>query len=252
MMDWIGCEGKTAIVTGAGQGVGRACAIHLAQAGANMVLTDIRSEAVESVCAEVEALGQMAIPIAGDVSVKGDVENVVACALSEFGRIDILVNNAGICPIIKYYDVTESDWAKVLDINLKGLFLYCQAVAPLMSEQKGGAIVNVSSMCVWTGGIAASAPYVASKSGVIGITHHFARYLAPDGVRVNAVAPGIIDTEMVSGWSDDVKRGLVEQIPLGRFGTADEVAKVILFLVSDLSSYVTGTTVSITGGFLLD
>ena len=252
MMDWIGCEGKTAIVTGAGQGIGRACAIRLAQAGANMVLTDIRSEAVGSVCEEVEALGQKAIPIAGDVSVKGDVENVVASALSEFGKIDILVNNAGICPIIKYHDVTESDWAKILDINLKGLFLYCQAVAPHMSEQESGAIVNVSSMAVQSGGVVSSAPYVASKSGAIGITYHFARYLAPDGVRVNAVAPGIIDTEMTSGWSDDLQRGLVEQIPLGRFGTADEVAKVILFLVSDLSSYVTGTTVSINGGFLLD
>jgi 3-oxoacyl-[acyl-carrier protein] reductase len=217
-----------------------------------MVLTDISIESLEGVCRDVKALGRKAIPIPGDVSVKSDVDRVVSSTLSEFGKADILVNNAGICPVIQTRDVTESEWARIVDVNLKGLFLYCQAVAPLMSGQKHGSIVNVSSMGVWTGGVAASAPYVASKAGVIGVTHHFARYLAPDGVRVNAVAPGIIDTDMTVGWDDDVKRRFMQQIPMGRFGTADEVATVILFLVSDLSSYVTGTTVSITGGFLLD
>ncbi len=108
------------------------------------------------------------------------------------------------------------------------------------------------SMGIWTGGVGGAAPYVASKAGVVGVTHHFARYLAPLGIRVNAVAPGIIDTDMTSGWTDEVKAGLLKQIPLERFGTADEVANVILFLASDLSSYVTGTTLSITGGYFLD
>ena len=251
-MELITLKDRVAVITGSGQGVGRACAIRLAQAGANLVLTDVKPDTIRKVRREVEELGIKAVDIPGDVSAKADVDNVLASALSMFGRVDILVNNAGICPVIKYYDVTEADWARILDINLKGMFLYCQAIAPLMSRQKSGAIVNISSMGIWTGGIAASAPYVASKAGVIGITHHFARYLAPDGIRVNAVAPGIIDTDMTSGWDEKVKAGLLKTIPIGRFGTADEVAKVILFLVSDLSSYVTGTTISTTGGFFLD
>jgi len=251
-MDLLKLRGQVAIVTGAGRGVGRACALRFAAAGADVVLTDIQDEAIQGVRKEIEALGQRASAVQGDVSVKADVDAVVAAALSAYGRMDILVNNAGICPVVKYYDVTEATWEKILDINLKGMFFYCQAVAPLLTEQKSGAIINVSSMGIWTGGVAASAPYVASKAGVVGVTHHFARYLAPFGIRVNAVAPGIIDTDMTSGWTDEVKAGLLKQIPLERFGTADEVAKVILFLASDLSSYVTGTTLSITGGYFLD
>jgi 3-oxoacyl-[acyl-carrier protein] reductase len=243
---------RVAVVTGAGQGVGRACAIQFAQAGAHLVLTDVKAAALKQVRGEIEDLGVRAVDVPGDVSVKADVDKVIHSALAAFGRVDILVNNAGICPVVKYYDVSEADWARVLDINLKGVFLYCQAVAPIMTRQKSGAIVNISSMGVWTGGISASAPYVASKAGIIGITHHFARYLATDGIRVNAVAPGIIDTDMTAGWDEGVKEQLRKAIPLGRFGTAEEVAQVVLFLASDLSSYVTGTTVSITGGFLLD
>ena len=254
MVDWIGCEGKTAIVTGAGRGLGRASAIRLAQAGVNTVLTDIRSDTVEMVCEEVEALGPRAIPVAGDVSAKGDVENVVRSALSEFGKIDILINNAGICPIIKYYDVTESDWDRIVDINLKGLFLYCQAVAPLMSEHKSGAIVNVSSMGAWTGGLVSSAPYVASKSGVIGITRHFARYLAPDGVRVNTVAPGAIETDFGGGAVRDdqqLNSFIASQTALGRVGLPDDIGAMIASLLSDDNKWVNAQRIEVSGGMLV-
>ena len=151
-MDFMKMRGQVAIVTGAGRGVGRACALRLAEAGADVVLTDIQADAIEGVRGDIKALGRRAVAMRGDVSVKDDVDAVVAKTLSEFGRVDVLVNNAGICPVVKYYDVTEATWEKILDINLKGMFFYCQAVAPLLTEQKGGAIINVASMGIWTGG----------------------------------------------------------------------------------------------------
>jgi len=225
--------GKTALVTGGARGIGQAIALRLAEDGADIVISDINKEgALESVKA-VEALGRKALAVEGNIAKQEDVEAMVQQSIDTFGKIDILVNNAGVTKDNLLLRMKEEDWDFVLRINLTGSFLCSKAVAKYMVKQRAGNIVNISSV-VGVMGNAGQANYASSKAGVIGLTKALARELAPRGVRVNAVAPGFID-----------------QIPLTRLGTPDDVARCVGFLVSDAADYITGQVIHVNGGMLM-
>ena len=243
-------KGQVAIVTGAAQGIGQAIATVLSQEGARLVVSDIREEAAIAAAKQLAATGQetmaVAVNVADDASVKAMVEKV----LSSWGKIDILVNNAGITRDALLIRMKEADWDAVLDINLKGVFHCTKAVLPAMTKQRSGKIVNIASI-VGVMGNAGQANYVASKAAVIGLTKTTAREYASRGITVNAVAPGFIETAMTAALSQDVQQRLMEQIPLGRLGTPQDVANAVFFLVSDQASYMTGQVLHVNGGMLM-
>lgn len=243
-------KGQVAIVTGSAQGIGQAIATALSQEGARLVVSDIREEAATAAAKQLAATGQesmaVAANVADDVSVKAMVEKV----LSSWGKIDILVNNAGITRDALLIRMKESDWDAVLDINLKGVFHCTKAVLPSMTKQRSGKIVNIASI-VGVMGNAGQANYVASKAAVIGLTKTTAREYASRGIAVNAVAPGFIQTAMTDALSQDVRQRLMEQIPLGRLGTPQDVANAVLFLVSEQAAYITGHVLHVNGGMLM-
>lgn len=245
---------KVAIITGARRGMGRADALALAKEGAKVAVSDISLAECEKVVAEIEKDGGEAMAIECDVSQKADVEKMVAEVVKRWGKIDILVNNAGICEFKPFLDLTENDWDKTLDINLKGYFLCAQAVAKEMQKQKSGAIVNIASVAMGQQGIGfpGIAHYCASKGGIVALTESIASELAPLGIRVNAISPGAIDTPMASSVKGDpqVLAGTLAKIPLKRLGKAEEIANTVKFLVSDDSSYITGATIVVDGGWL--
>jgi 3-oxoacyl-[acyl-carrier protein] reductase len=241
-------KGKTAIVTGAARGIGRAIAIKLAQEGANVAFTDL---AVDDNAKEVEKtindLGVKGKAYASDASKFNETEKVVNEILEDFGTVDILVNNAGITMDTLLMRMTEEQWDKVLTINLKSVFNFTRAVLMTMLKQKSGSIVNISSV-VGVSGNASQANYAASKAGIIGFTKSVARELGSRNIRSNAVAPGFIVTEMTDKLPEEVRKLWIEQIPLKRGGTPEDVANAVLFLASDLSSYVNGQVLGVCGG----
>jgi len=242
--------GKTALVTGGARGIGQAIALRLAEDGADIVISDINKEgALESVKA-VEALGRKALAVEGNIAKQEDVEAMVQQSIDTFGKIDILVNNAGVTKDNLLLRMKEEDWDFVLRINLTGSFLCSKAVAKYMVKQRAGNIVNISSV-VGVMGNAGQANYASSKAGVIGLTKALARELAPRGVRVNAVAPGFIDTEMTRALPEEARNRLITQIPLTRLGTPDDVARCVGFLVSDAADYITGQVIHVNGGMLM-
>ena len=245
---------KVAIITGARRGMGRADALLLAKAGAKVAVSDISQEDCQIVVKEIEKAGGEAIAVQCDVSKKSEVDNLVKSAVDKWGRVDILVNNAGICPFKSFLEMTEEDWDKVLDINLKGYFLCAQAAAKEMAKQKSGVIVNIASIAMGQQGVGFSniVHYCASKGGIVGMTEALAVELAPFNIRVNAIAPGVIDTPMVSETGMDQKaiEGILMRVPLRRMGKAEEISSAVLFLASDDSSYMTGATVVVDGGWL--
>lgn len=242
--------GKTALVTGGARGIGQAIALRLAEDGADIVISDINKEgALESVKA-VEALGRKALAVEGNIAKQEDVEAMVQQSIDTFGKIDILVNNAGVTKDNLLLRMKEEDWDFVLRINLTGSFLCSKAVAKYMVKQRSGNIVNISSV-VGVMGNAGQANYASSKAGVIGLTKALARELAPRGVRVNAVAPGFIDTEMTRALPEEARNRLITQIPLTRLGTPDDVARCVGFLVSDAADYITGQVIHVNGGMLM-
>lgn len=243
--------GKTALVTGASRGIGRAIALKLAQAGANIVVNYAGSEAAASETVEqVKALGRDAIMVRANVSDSEDVNEMFKTALEHFGNIDILVNNAGITRDNLLMRMKEEEWDAVIDTNLKGVFNCVKAATRPMMKQRSGKIINITSV-VGVLGNAGQANYVAAKAGVIGLTKTAARELATRGITVNAVAPGFIDTEMTAVLPEDVKANLVGQIPLGRLGQTDDIASVVLFLASDSANYMTGQTLHVDGGMYM-
>ncbi|MCM3078846.1 MULTISPECIES: 3-oxoacyl-[acyl-carrier-protein] reductase [Brevibacillus] len=243
--------GKTALVTGASRGIGRAIALKLAQAGANIVVNYAGSEAAASETVEqVKALGREAIMVRANVSDSEDVNEMFKTALEHFGNIDILVNNAGITRDNLLMRMKEEEWDAVIDTNLKGVFNCVKAATRPMMKQRSGKIINITSV-VGVLGNAGQANYVAAKAGVIGLTKTAARELATRGITVNAVAPGFIDTEMTAVLPEDVKANLVGQIPLGRLGQTDDIASVVLFLASDSANYMTGQTLHVDGGMYM-
>jgi 3-oxoacyl-[acyl-carrier protein] reductase len=235
-------QGAVALVTGGSRGLGRAIALKLAQAGADVAVNyRARAEQADAVVAQVRGLGRRAAAIRADVAQVEEARGLVSTVAAALGPVTILVNNAGIARIQSPADITEQDWDELLAVNLKSAFFVTQAVLPGMRAAGWGRIINLSSTAAHTGGLV-GAHYAASKAGLIGLTHHLAGHVAKQGITVNAIAPALIETDMVSA---DL-RARSDRIPVGRLGAADEVAQLALALVQN--AYVTGQTVSVNGG----
>jgi len=244
-------KGKVAIITGSGRGIGKAIALKLAENGADIVINDIPgSDYADETKKEIEALGVRAIVVRGDVRNKDDVDNLINKTVEAFGKIDILVNNAGITRDGLMIRMSEEDWDMVLDINLKGAFNCIKAAARPMMKQRSGSIINIASV-VGVMGNAGQANYTASKAGLIGLTKTVAKEFSSRNIRANAVAPGFIESHMTDVLPEEVKKQYFDAIPLSKFGTTEDVAKAVLFLASDLSSYVTGQTINVDGGLVM-
>ena len=247
-------KGKVALVTGASSGIGRATAVLLAECGASVAVNFHRNEAgAEETRAAVANVGGRATVMQADVTRGADVRALVERTVSELGPVDILVNNAGsLVERLRILDLTEERWDEVIDLNLKSAFLCSREVAASMMERKTGVIVNVSSIAGRNGGALGSIHYSTAKGGLITLTKGLAKELAPHGVRVNGVSPGVIDTPYHERFSTpEAMKGYVSGIPLGRVGTPEEVASVIAFLASDAASYLCGETSEINGGMLM-
>ncbi|RNC70351.1 MAG: 3-oxoacyl-[acyl-carrier-protein] reductase [Desulfuromonadales bacterium] len=242
--------GKVAIVTGASRGIGRAVALKLASEGADVVVTATTLDSAQQTAAEIEARGRRTLALAVDVADAAAVETLFARVTESFGKVDILVNNAGITRDGLLLRMKDADWDAVMDVNLKGAFICSREAAKLMTKARSGRIVNISSV-VGEMGNAGQANYCASKAGMIGLTKSVARELAKRGITVNAVTPGFIETDMTSALSEKVREGLLQQIPLERLGSPDDVANAVYFLVSDMGSYVTGHVLSVNGGMYM-
>jgi len=244
-------KGKTAIVTGAGRGIGKAIALGLAELGANIVINyRSNSSSIDKLIEEIEAKGSKAIAVQGDVSVFLEAENVIKRAVETFGSLDILVNNAGITKDGLILRMKEEDFDKVIEVNLKGAFNCIRHATPIMMKQKSGKIINISSV-VGVSGNAGQINYSAAKAGIIGMTKSAARELAARGINVNAVAPGFIQTDMTDILSDKVKESTLNNIPLKKFGTAQDIANLVAFLASPSSDYITGQVINVDGGMVM-
>ena len=243
-------KGKVALVTGAAQGIGKAVTLMLARHGADVIVADVNLEKAAETAREVEATGRGAMTVKVDVTRLSDVEQMVESVIGRFGKIDILINNAGIARDKLILRMTEEDWDAVLDVNLKGTFNCTKAVIKYMSKQRSGKIVNIASV-VGEMGNAGQANYSASKAGVIGLTKTIAREFAQRGINVNAIAPGYIQTPMTDVLPDKAKEELKRMIPMERFGQPEDVARAVLFLVSEASSYITGQVLKVNGGIYM-
>ena len=243
-------DGKMALITGASRGIGRAIAETFAREGADLALCDLQTDWLADTATAVRGFGRRAECYAVNVSQAADVDAGVNAAVQTFGRIDILVNNAGITKDGFLARMSEADWDAVISVNLKGTFLFSKAAGKIMMRQRGGTIVNIASIIGLIGN-AGQCNYAASKAGVIALTKSVAKELAGRGVRANAVAPGFIETRMTEVLSAEVRQKMLDAIPMGRFGTPQDVADVVLFLASDASSYVTGHVVTVSGGMVM-
>lgn len=247
-------KNKVAIITGARRGMGRTHALLLAKEGAKVVVSDISLEDCQKVVKEIKEQGGEAIAVKCNVVKKEEVEDMVKKTIKAFGKIDILINNAGILQFKPFLELTEEDWDRTLGINLKGYFLCAQACAKEMVKQKSGVIVNIASIAM--GGMGVGFPnivhYSASKGGIIAMTEALALEMAPYNIRVNAVAPGAIDTPMTASTKQDPKsmEGTLARIPMHRMGKPEEISKAVLFLASEDSSYMTGSVIIVDGGWL--
>jgi len=245
-----GLTGRVAFVTGASQGIGRACALQLAEAGSVVALVARNEEKLASVAREIEAKGGQAATFLMDVSNEDEVKAVVKAAIERFGKIEILVNNAGVTKDTLLMRMKRTDWDSVIQTNLTGAFLTTQAVIGSMLKQRWGRIVNITSIFGQMGQTG-QANYSASKAGLIGFTRAMAREVASRSITVNAVAPGYIETAMTEGLSAELKSKVHEMIPLGRAGTDMDVANAVRFLASEEAGYITGHTLNVNGGMLM-
>lgn len=243
-------EGKTAIVTGAARGIGREIAQRMAAVGARVGLVDVSAQELAQAARQLEGAGRRCLSLEADVADEAQVRAAVQQCLDRWGRVDILVNNAGICPTTPVSEITGAEWDQVLAINLKGAFLFSQAVIPGMLQQHSGSIINIASSAGQMGGIAVGLHYSASKAGILGLTKSLARILAPD-IQVNAVSPGTTESEMTRGWDEAALRNIVRQIPAGRLGRPADTASAVLFLASDEADFITGQTLSVNGGLFM-
>lgn len=255
MHNYLDLSGKVALVTGASSGIGRATAIALAECGASVAINYHRNEAGAAEAYQtIMDGGGHAVTIQADVTRRADVQALVQHTGEQLGPLDILVNNAGsLVERLRILDLTEERWDEVIDLNLKSAFLCSQAVAASMMARKTGTVINVSSIAARNGGALGSLHYAAAKGGLTTFTKSLAKELAPFGVRVNAVAPGVIDTPFHEQFSSpEMMRTYAGMIPLGRVGTSAEIGKVICFLASDAASYLAGETIEINGGMIMD
>ena len=241
---------KIALITGAGRGIGQAIALKLAANGADVAVVDLKPEFCTETCDKVRALGRRAWAYGADVSKASSVEETVAKVLADCGKVDVLVNNAGITKDTLLMRMSEADWDMVLDINLKGTFLFTKALAREFVRQRSGRIVNIASVIGLVGN-AGQCNYGASKAGVIGLTKSVARELASRSVTCNAVAPGFIETKMTAALSEDIRQKLMTQIPLRRLGSPEDVANAVHFLASDQAAYITGQVLTVDGGMVM-
>src|SRR5210317_818285 len=241
---------KVAIVTGASRAIGRCIALALAAQGAKVVASARNAEALDNLVEEIKQQGGEATAVVGDVAVDTDASELIDQAVAKYGQVDILVNNAGITRDGLLLRMKNEDWDAVLDTNLKGAFLCTRAVAKVMSKQRSGRIINISSVVAEMGN-AGQVNYCASKAGLLGLTKSVARELARRNVTVNAIAPGFIVTDMTDDMTDKARQAMTEQIPLGRLGEADDIANAVIFLASDQSSYITGQVLGINGGMYM-
>jgi 3-oxoacyl-[acyl-carrier protein] reductase len=247
-------ENKVAIVTGAGQGIGKGIALALAKEKCHVVVSDLNQETCEKTAEELKQFGVKALGVKCDVSNKAEVENLFNQAVKEFGKLDILVNNAGIYPFLPFAQMKESDWDKVININLKSVFLCSQEAAKVLPE--GGRIVNISSIASFIG-FEGLVHYCASKGGINGFVRALALELAPKKITVNAVAPGAIDTpgaaqpDQPRTAAEETRKQIIAMIPLARMGQPEDIANAVVFLVSEKSSYITGQIIVVDGGWTL-
>jgi 3-oxoacyl-[acyl-carrier protein] reductase len=243
---------KIAIVTGAGRGIGKAIAIALAREGANVMVNDIDIQTAEEVAKEIKSLGRKSLAIQVDVSDSKEVNQMVQLTIEKFKRVDILVNNAAIIRRGSIEDLSEEDWNKVIDVNLKGTFNCMKAVVGIMKKQRYGKIVNISSIAGKIGDLASALCYGASKAGMTCLGKSLARELAPYNINVNVVAPHAIETDMSKEWPEEKRRSIIAGIPLGRMGEPQDIAEAVAFLVSDKAKFITGEVLDVNGGCLMD
>jgi 3-oxoacyl-[acyl-carrier protein] reductase len=237
--------GRIALVTGASRGIGRASALALAKAGADVAVNfQHRDAEAQAACREIEGIGRRALPVKADVSKAAEVARLVETVEKGLGGIDIVVNNAGISRPQPLAEITEQDWDDLLTVNLKSMFLVTQAVLPGMRQRKWGRIINLSSVAAQLGGVIGP-HYAASKAGAIGLTHSYAALLAKEGITANAIAPALVETEMITSNP----KARPDLVPVGRFGTVEEVADVVVMLASN--GYITGQTISVNGGWYM-
>jgi len=242
-------KGKVAIVTGSRRGIGHGIALALAREGCNVVVSDIDQKDCEQVVKEVEKAGAKGLAVKCDVSNKSEVDDLVAKTIKKFGRLDILVNNAGIFPFVPFLDMSEENWDKVLNVNLKSVFLCSQAAVKVMKP--GSKIVSIASIAAFVG-FQGLAHYCASKGGVSGMTRALALELASKKINVNAVAPGAIDTPGASqGSNEEVRNQTIAAIPWKRMGVPEDIANAVVFLASDKADYITGQTIIVDGGWTI-
>lgn len=238
---------KVALVTGAGRGIGKAIALNLAAAGADIVFTNRTPELAEVTKAEVEALGRKCLAVQADVAQPDQVDGMIGQALEAFPTIDILVNNAGVTRDQLLMRMTPQDWRQVMEVNLDGMFYVTRAVIKTMVKQRRGRIVNITSVVGFTGN-PGQVNYASTKAAVMGFTKSVARELGSRNVTCNAVAPGFIDTDMTRALTEARQKAILDQIPLGRMGTVEDVAKAVRFVVGEDAAYITGTVIHVNGG----
>lgn len=242
---------ETVIVTGASRGIGKACALAFGKSGANVIINYTRSkEKAEELCEDISKLGGRALPFCADVADRKAVDEMIAFAHSNFGSISILVNNAGIAEQIMFCDITEEKWDRMFAVDVKGVYNCIQAALPDMIHNKSGRIINISSMWGITGA-SCEVHYSAAKAAVIGMTKALAKELGPSGITVNAIAPGVISTEMNGNISEEIMSELKEETPIGRIGTPEDIAETAIFLASPKASFITGEVISVNGGFVI-
>jgi NAD(P)-dependent dehydrogenase (short-subunit alcohol dehydrogenase family) len=241
-------QNKIAIVTGSGRGIGRGIALALAKEGAKVVVSDLNESDCISVVAEIEKLGSEGIAVKCDVSIKAEVDDLIATAVTKFGQLDIMANNAGIYPFVPFENMTEENWDKVMSVNLKSVFLTSQAASKVMKP--GSKIVNISSIAAFVG-FTGLAHYCASKGGINGFIRPLAMELAAKKINVNNVAPGAIETPGASGGTEEMTKQTIAMIPAGRMGQPEDIANAVVFLASDRADYITGQTLVVDGGYIL-